>query len=120
MKKILTILMCSILLFSFYTNAQAYTAPEVDVSINGVLIDFTDETFLKNSLTYVPLRDFCEQAGLFVDWDNSQRRASVSYEQNLFERLENKYGDLLERIENGFWEDSDIETLKKALQEMQR
>ncbi len=42
------------------------------------------------------------------------------FEAILFERLENKYQDFLKRIEEGYWEDSDIETLKKALNEMQR
>ena len=42
------------------------------------------------------------------------------FEEKLFERLENKYGTLLSRIEEGYWEDSDIETLKTALGEMQR
>jgi F-type H+-transporting ATPase subunit alpha len=42
------------------------------------------------------------------------------YEANLFERLENKYQDFLGRIEEGYWEESDIDTLKKALEEMQR
>ena len=43
-----------------------------------------------------------------------------SYEKQLFELLENKYGALLERIEHGHWDDEDIEALKKALQEMKR
>ena len=42
------------------------------------------------------------------------------YEANLFERLENKYQDFLGRIEEGYWEESDIDALKKALEEMQR
>ncbi len=42
------------------------------------------------------------------------------YEVNLYERLENKYGELLKRFEEGYYEDSDVDTLKKALQEMQR
>ncbi len=41
------------------------------------------------------------------------------YEQKLFETLENKYSDLLKRFEQGYYEESDIETLKKALAEMQ-
>ena len=43
-----------------------------------------------------------------------------SYEEKLYERLENKYEDLLKRFEAGQYEDSDVETLKKALGEMQR
>ena len=43
-----------------------------------------------------------------------------NYEAKLYELLENKYSNLLERIENGKWEDEDIEMLKTALSEMQR
>ncbi len=42
------------------------------------------------------------------------------YEAELYEKLENKYSELLVRFESGFYEETDIETLKKALQEMQR
>jgi F-type H+-transporting ATPase subunit alpha len=71
-----------------------------------------------------PIRVGCQVAIVYAVINGYLDEVEVDkvkdYEQNLFERLENKYGDLLERIENGFWEDSDIETLKKALQEMQR
>lgn len=42
------------------------------------------------------------------------------YEFSLYELLENKYPEFLKRIEEGFWDDCDIETLKTALGEMQR
>ncbi len=42
------------------------------------------------------------------------------YEAALYELLENKYGELLVRIEGGLWEEQDIETLKTALGEMKR
>lgn len=42
------------------------------------------------------------------------------YEQDLFSCLENKYSELLDRFEEGYYDDSDVETLKKALSEMQR
>ena len=42
------------------------------------------------------------------------------YEQQLFELLNNKYGDLMTRFEQGYFDDSDVETLKSALNEMQR
>jgi F-type H+-transporting ATPase subunit alpha len=37
------------------------------------------------------------------------------YEQTLYERMESRYPDLLERLEKGYWEDSDIEQLKTAI-----
>ena len=43
-----------------------------------------------------------------------------SYEGRLYELLENKYGDLLKRVEEGSWDDTDIAELEKALGEMKR
>lgn len=42
------------------------------------------------------------------------------YEKRLYELLENKYSKLLERIEDGYFDDDDISTLKHALDEMKR
>ncbi len=42
------------------------------------------------------------------------------YESRLFELLENKYSELLIRFEQGYYEDEDVEMMKKALEEMQR
>ena len=43
-----------------------------------------------------------------------------AYEEKLFDTLRNQYGELLERIRGGFWEESDIDTLKKALEGLRR
>ena len=49
-------------------------------------------------------------------WLNDVEPAKVAdYETGLFEYLEARYGELLDRIEKGYWEDSDIETMKEAL-----
>ncbi|MBR5454145.1 MAG: F0F1 ATP synthase subunit alpha [Clostridia bacterium] len=42
------------------------------------------------------------------------------YEKALFIKLEQDYHSLLERFESGYYDDTDIEELKKALGEMQR
>ena len=42
------------------------------------------------------------------------------YERSLYELLENKYSDLLTRIEGGSWDDTDIEELRSALDELKR
>ena len=39
----------------------------------------------------------------------------AAYEEKLFEYLHDRHGQLLDRIEAGSWEDSDIEEMKKAL-----
>ena len=43
-----------------------------------------------------------------------------AYERDLFELLQNKYSNFLLRIEQGYWDTEDVETLKTALAEMQR
>ena len=42
------------------------------------------------------------------------------YESSLYELLENKYSDLLMRIESGSWDENDVEELKTALCDMKR
>jgi F-type H+-transporting ATPase subunit alpha len=44
----------------------------------------------------------------------------AEYEQNLYEKLENEYMNLLVRFEEGYAEDSDFEMLRQALDKMQR
>ena len=43
-----------------------------------------------------------------------------AYEDGLYEYLEARCGELLERVEQGYWEDSDVETLKEALKGYKR
>ena len=47
-------------------------------------------------------------------------KAVKQYERDLYELLENKYNDLLCRMESGSWTDTDIDELKQALSEMTR
>ena len=39
----------------------------------------------------------------------------AEYEEGLFIYLRNRYGDLLDRIEQGYWDDSDVAKMKEAL-----
>ena len=39
----------------------------------------------------------------------------AEYEDGLFEYLKARYSELLDRIEHGYWDDSDVETMKEAL-----
>ncbi len=52
--------------------------------------------------------------------DNIPVQEVKTYEQELFSLLRNKYSDFLKRIEENYYEDTDIERLKEALGEMQR
>ncbi len=42
------------------------------------------------------------------------------YEEILYDKLNNEYAPLLERFEAGYYDENDVEELKKALSEMQR
>jgi len=47
---------------------------------------------------------------------NGTEPAKVAeYEEGFFEYLRARYGELLERIEQGYWDDSDVEKMKEAL-----
>ncbi|MBE7036224.1 MAG: F0F1 ATP synthase subunit alpha [Ruminococcaceae bacterium] len=71
-----------------------------------------------------PIRVGCQVAivyGVINGYLNDVEVSKVKeYEQRLYELLENKYEDFLSRVEEGYWEEQDVETLKKALSEMTR
>ena len=66
-----------------------------------------------------PLEVGCQVAIVYAvinGYLNDVEPAKVSeYESGLFEYLQARYSGLLERIEQGYWDDSDIETMKEAL-----
>ena len=69
-----------------------------------------------------PVRVGCQVAIVYAVINGYLNEVPVKqvkdYEATLYERLENKYSGLLERIEAGSWEESDVEELKTALNEM--
>ena len=69
-----------------------------------------------------PIRVGCQVAIVYAVINGYLNEVPVKqvkeYETTLYERLENKYSGLLERIESGSWEESDVEELKTALNEM--
>ncbi len=71
-----------------------------------------------------PIRVGCQVAIVYAVINGYLDNVAVTdvreYENDLFELLENKYGELLVRFESGFYEDEDVTMLKKALNEMQR
>jgi F-type H+-transporting ATPase subunit alpha len=71
-----------------------------------------------------PVRTGCQVAIVYAVINGYLDEVPVEkvaqYESDLFERLERNYEGLLKRFEEGFYEDEDVETLKKALAEMQR
>ena len=71
-----------------------------------------------------PVRTGCQVAIVYAVINGYLDEVPVEkvaqYESELFERLERNYEGLLKRFEEGFYEEEDVETLKKALAEMQR
>ncbi len=69
-----------------------------------------------------PVRVGCQVAIVYAVINGYLNDVAVNkvkdYEKNLYELLENKYGGFLSRVENGSWEDEDINELEKALSEL--
>ena len=71
-----------------------------------------------------PVRTGCQVAIVYAVingyLDDVPVEKVAEYEQRLYDRLESRYESLLKRFEEGFYEEEDIENLKKALEEMKR
>ncbi len=69
-----------------------------------------------------PVRPGCQVAIIYAVTHGYLAHVPVKkvaqYEHALYELLENKYMPLLERFEQGFFDNKDVEELKQALQEM--
>ena len=70
-----------------------------------------------------PIRVGCQVAIVYAAVNGYLDKIEVSkvreYELRLYAKLNNEYGAWLTRIEEGFFEEEDVETLKKILSEMQ-
>ncbi len=71
-----------------------------------------------------PVRVGCQVAIIYAVINGYLNDVAVkdvkNYEFNLYNHLEARYLTLLERFESGFYDDEDVETLKKALSEVKR
>ncbi len=69
-----------------------------------------------------PVRCGCQVAIIYAVTNGYLNDVEVKdvkkYETNLYNLLESRYLNLLERFENGYYEDEDVELLKKALSEV--
>ncbi|MBR2387511.1 MAG: F0F1 ATP synthase subunit alpha [Clostridia bacterium] len=69
-----------------------------------------------------PIRVGCQVAIVYAVINGYLNDTPVSkvkeYERKLYELLENKYSDFLERVEANYWDESEIEALKSALNEL--
>ena len=71
-----------------------------------------------------PIRVGCQVAIVYAVINGYLNDVAVKdvkqYERDLYDLLENKFGDFLCRIEGGSWTDEDIDELKQALSQMKR
>ena len=114
------------LLYSQYRELQAFSQfgsdLDADTKARLALGERIVEVLKQNRNS--PVRAGCQVAIVYAVingyLDNVAVKDVHQYEQDLFVCLENKYSELLDRFEAGYYEESDVETLKKALNEMQR
>lgn len=114
------------LLYSQYRELQAFAQfgsdLDADTKARLALGERIVEVLKQNRNS--PVRAGCQVAIVYAVingyLDNVAVKDVHQYEKDLFACLENKYSDLLDRFEAGYYDDSDVETLKKALSEMQR
>lgn len=114
------------LLYSQYRELQAFSQfgsdLDADTKARLALGERIVEVLKQNRNS--PVRAGCQVAIVYAVingyLDNVAVKDVHQYEQDLFVCLENKYSELLDRFEAGYYEESDVETLKKALSEMQR
>ena len=114
------------LLYSQYRELQAFAQfgsdLDADTKARLALGERIVEVLKQNRNS--PVRVGCQVAIIYAVINGYLNDIPVKgvkeYEFSLYELLENKYPNFLKRMEEGFWEDEDIETLKAALGEMQR
>ncbi len=114
------------LLYSQYRELQAFAQfgsdLDADTKARLALGERIVEVLKQGKNT--PIRVGCQVAIVYAVINGYLNDVAVKqvkeYEKNLFELLENKYQGFLDRIEQNYWDESDIEDLKKALDEMKR
>ena len=114
------------LLYSQYRELQAFAQfgsdLDADTKARLALGERIVEVLKQNRNS--PVRVGCQVAIVYAVingyLDNIEVSKVHEYEKDLFEVLENKYSDLLVRFEEGYYEDKDVEMLKKALSELER
>ena len=114
------------LLYSQYRELQAFAQfgsdLDADTKARLALGERIVEVLKQGRNT--PVRVGCQVAIVYAVINGYLNGTAVKdvkkYEARLYELLENKYSDLLQRVEAGSWDDNDIEQLKTALGEMKR
>jgi len=113
------------LLYSQYRELQSFAQfgsdLDADTKKRLALGERIVEVLKQNKNT--PVRVGCQVAIVYAVikgyLDNVEVKDVKKYEEKLYERIENKYQAWLERIESGYFEKEDEETLKNILKEVQ-
>ncbi len=96
-KKLAFLFAIAVFFGNFSNYSHASHTPKTDVAVNGEILDFDEKVFIKNSLTHIPLREMAENLGIFVDWNEEKRVATVKNNDNVLEC----YPDLKKVVLNG-------------------
>ncbi len=87
MKKIISLMIISIMLLTFTCFAD--TADEIKVFVNGNQLTFDQPPVLMNDRTLVPLRAIFEALGAMVTWnDESQTALALKGDLQLFVKID--------------------------------
>ena len=112
------------LLYSQYRELQAFAQFGSDLDADTKARLALGERIVKvlGQHRNSPVRVGCQVAIIYAvthGWlDAVPVNEVTAYEQNLYDLLERKYNDLLERFEQGYYEDADVAKLEDALSEM--
>ena len=114
------------LLYSQYRELQAFAQfgsdLDADTKARLALGERIVEVLKQSKNT--PIRVGCQVAIVYAVINGYLNETPIKdvkkYEARLYELLENKYTDFLASVEQGNWNDGDIEALQAALQEMKR
>ncbi len=114
------------LLYSQYRELQAFAqfGSDLDADTKARLALGERIVEVLKQKRNAPVRVGCQVAIVYAvihGYLNEVPVKSVAeYEQRLYTHMENKYGELLLRFEEGYFDDSDVALLKKALEELKR
>ncbi|MBR6750993.1 MAG: F0F1 ATP synthase subunit alpha, partial [Clostridia bacterium] len=114
------------LLYSQYRELQAFAqfGSDLDADTKARLALGERIVAVLKQGRNAPVRPGCQVAIVYAVINGYLNEIPVKsvkeYEAKLYELLESKYNSFLNRVENGSWEEQDIEELKMALREMEK
>ena len=112
------------LLYSQYRELQAFAqfGSDLDADTKARLALGERIVEVLKQKKNAPVRVGCQVAIVYAVTNGYLKDVAVkdvaAYETRLYEHLESKYGELLVRFESGYFDEQDVQTLKKALGEL--